>query len=267
MCACVCFAVCFPSLIAYKFGRKPILQEFKWMRAQWKVMAIGPTVPSMYLDKQVEDDTDYGLSLWKKEKEACNKWLQDKEAGSVVYISFGSVVNLSEEQTEEIARALKECNRYFLWVVRASEDKLPAGFTEEVTKSGKGLLVKWAPQLEVLAHEATGCFVTHCGWNSTLEGLSLGVPMVAFPQRSDQPTGAKYIEDVWVVGVRVRPGENNLVGREEVMRCIGEMMEGETRDKVMANVVKWKELAAQALLKGGSSDLNIDEFVAAIGAN
>lgn len=236
------------------------------MRSQWKsVLAIGPSVPSMYLDKQVEEDIDYGLSFWKKEDEVCSNWLQDKEAGSVVYISFGSVAKLSAEQTEEITWALKESNCNFLWVVRASEEStLPANFAEEVASSGKGLLVKWAAQLEVLSHEAIGCFVTHCGWNSTMEGLLLGVPMVAFPHWSDQPTNAKYIEEVWGVGARVRAGEKGLVGREEVLRCIREVMESETREKVMANAGKWKELAVKALMRGGSSDSDIDEIVAAI---
>ncbi|KAG5589098.1 hypothetical protein H5410_039612 [Solanum commersonii] len=52
-----------------------------------------------------------------------------------------------------------------------------------------------------------GCFLTHCGWNSTLESISLGVPMVAIPQWTDQPTNAKLVKDVWEIGVRAKQDE------------------------------------------------------------
>ncbi|KAJ6366650.1 hypothetical protein OIU77_003101 [Salix suchowensis] len=84
--------------------------------------------------------------------------------------------------------------------------------------SGKGVIVSWSPQLDVLAHRSVGCFITHCGWNSTLEALSLGVPMVAMPHWTDQPTNAKCIADVWQVGVRVKPNEKGIVTKEEVER-------------------------------------------------
>lgn len=234
------------------------------MREFWPVKAIGPTVPSMYVDNRVEGDKDYGLSLWKRQDAICNKWLQSKEAGSVVYVSFGSLAKLNAEQMEEIAWALHESNRHFLWVVRATEEsKLPAQFAE--SNVGKGLIVRWAPQLDVLANEAVGCFVTHCGWNSTLEGLSLGVPMVCFPQWSDQPTNAKYMEEVWEVGVRAMGDEGGVVWREEMKKCIEEVMVGEGRERMLSNPSKWRELAIQALDEGGSSDIDIEEFVAAIG--
>ncbi|MCD9559064.1 hypothetical protein HAX54_016793 [Datura stramonium] len=80
--------------------------------------------------------------------------------------------------------------------------------------------VNWSPQLDVLSHRAVGCFFTHCGWNSTLEAHSLGVPMVAMPQWSDQPTNAKFIRDVWQTGLRVKAGENGVVNRDEIAKCI-----------------------------------------------
>ncbi|KAJ6753863.1 GLUCOSYL/GLUCURONOSYL TRANSFERASES [Salix purpurea] len=105
--------------------------------------------------------------------------------------------------------------------------------------------------------------MTHCGWNSTLEALSLGVPMVAMPQWTDQPTNAKFVADVWQVGVRIKVGENGMVIREEIERCIKEvMMEGERRDAIRTNSEKWKKLARMAMDEGGSSDKNIEEFVA-----
>lgn len=230
------------------------------MRKIWPVKAIGPTVPSMFLDNRVEGDKDYGLSLWKKEDAVCMNWLQDKEVGTVVYVSFGSISSFSAEQMEEIASALIESGHYFLWVVRATEEnKLPCQF--EDTMGGKGLIVRWAPQLEILAHQGVGCFVTHCGWSSTLEGLSLGVPMVGVPYWSDQPTNAKYIEQVWGVGVRARADDKGVVRREEVKKCLEEVMRGARREEILRNATKWKSLALLALGEGGSSDKDIDEFV------
>ncbi|KAL2544532.1 UDP-glycosyltransferase 74E2 [Forsythia ovata] len=141
------------------------------------VKAIGPTIPSMYLDKRIQDDKDYGLSVFKPINNVCMKWLNKRASRSVVYVSFGSLAELGAEQMEELAHGLKTSNKYFLWVVRSSEEaKLPKNFSKETSK--KGLIVSWCPHLEVLAHEAIVCFITHCGWNSTLEALSLGVPLL-----------------------------------------------------------------------------------------
>ncbi|PQQ12784.1 UDP-glycosyltransferase 74E2-like [Prunus yedoensis var. nudiflora] len=107
-----------------------------------------------------------------------SQWLDLKKACTVVYVSFGSVANLEEKQMEELALGLKRSKTSFMWVVRESEiQKLPSNFEEQTSE--KGLVVNWCPQLQALAHRAIGCFMTHCGWNSTLEALSLGVPMVA----------------------------------------------------------------------------------------
>jgi pathogen-inducible salicylic acid glucosyltransferase len=162
---------------------------------------------------------------------------------------------------EELAWGLKRSDCYFLWVVRASEEsKMSKDFAEE--SSAKGLVVRWCSQLEVLAHEAVGCFVTHCGWNSSLEALSLGVPMVAMPQRTDQSTNAKYITDVWNMGVKAAVDEKEIARRETIESCIREILEGEKGKEIKRNASKWKELAKEAVEEGGSSDKNIDEFVA-----
>ena len=110
------------------------------------------------------------------------------------------MVPLTEEQTEELACGLTDSGITFLCVVRESEEaKLPNDFPRKTQKS---LVISWCQQLKVLSHEAIGCFVTHCGWNSTLETLSLGVPMVLMPLWSDQRSNAKIIKDVWKIGVR-----------------------------------------------------------------
>ncbi|XP_024024627.1 UDP-glycosyltransferase 74E2 isoform X2 [Morus notabilis] len=232
-----------------------------WAASQWPVKNIGPTIPSMYLDKRLQDDKDYGLSLFKPEAETCRKWLDSKDDKSVVYVAFGSLAALGEDQMEAIARGLKRSNRHFLWVVRETElKKLPSNFMEGTVE--KGLVVTWSHQLEVLAHKAVGCFVTHCSWNSTTEALSLGVPMVAIPQWSDQPTNAKFVMDVWRVGLRAKVDQRGLITSEEIELCIREVMEGERGLEIKRNSEKWKQLAKAAVDEGGSSDKNIEDFVA-----
>ncbi|XP_043714722.1 UDP-glycosyltransferase 74B1-like [Telopea speciosissima] len=226
----------------------------------WKGTLIGPMIPSAYLDGQIEGDRGYGASLWKPLDDKCKKWLELKPAGSVAYVSFGSMVALTPKQMEEIAWGLKESGIHFLWVVKESErGKLPQGFIEATEE--KGLVVTWCQQLELLENKAIGCFVTHCGWNSTLEALCLGVPMVGVPKFSDQYTNVKFIEEVWGVGVRAKEEEDGTVGREQLWFCLREVMNGKRSQEMRRNAVKCRELAKKAISEGGSSDNNINEFV------
>lgn len=228
--------------------------------------AIGPTIPSMYIDQRLKDDKEYGFSIFKPISDVCIKWLTERASRSVVYVSFGSLAQLEAEQMEELAQGLKTCNEYFLWVVRSSEEsKLPENLSEETSK--KGLIVSWCPQLEVLAHKATGCFITHCGWNSTLEALSLGVPLVAMPQWTDQSTNSKFIKDVWKIGIEAKIDERGIVERAEIVRCINHVMEGEEGEEIRTNAKKWKEIAREAIDEGGSSDKNIEEFISSLMSN
>ena len=108
--------------------------------------------------------------------------------------------------------------------------------------------------------------MTHCGWNSTLESLVLGVPMVAFPQWSDQGTNAKLIEDVWKIGVRVRVNKDGIVEGYEIKRCLElVVVDGERREAIRRNAKKWKELATEAAKEVGSSFNNLKAFVDEIG--
>ncbi|XP_004504205.1 flavonol 7-O-beta-glucosyltransferase UGT74F1 [Cicer arietinum] len=225
------------------------------------ILTIGPTVPSFYLDKEIPNDKDNDLNLFQLDSSAIN-WLNTKPEGSVIYVSFGSMVCFSIEQMKEIALGLIGSGLNFLWVVPNMEGKnISKELVEEISLSGKGLVVNWIPQLEVLSNKAIGCFVTHCGWNSTLEALCLGVPMVAIPQWTDQPMNAKFVEDVWKVGIRVLVYENGIVTREEIESCIREVMESEHGREMRINAKKWRELAIEAVSLGGSSDNNINEFV------
>jgi pathogen-inducible salicylic acid glucosyltransferase len=116
----------------------------------------------------------------------------------------------------------------------------------------------------VLTHEAVGCFVTHCGWNSTLEAVSIGVPLIAMPQWTDQVTNAKFIADVWKMGVRAVADEKEIVRSETIKNCIKELIETEKGSEIRKSALKWKNLAKSSFDEGGRSDKNIDEFVAAL---
>ncbi|KAI3881224.1 hypothetical protein MKX03_015929 [Papaver bracteatum] len=219
-------------------------EVLNWMAKSWRVRGIGPTLPSMYLEKGIEDDKDYGFHIFVPKRAECINWLNTKKSSSVIYVSFGSISIVKQQQIEEIAMALLECKHNFLWV--------------------KGLITRWCPQLEVLSHPAVGCFVTHCGFNSTLEGLSLGVPMIALPQWTDQPMNAKCIEDLWGVGMRPKVDEEGIFRKMEIELCISEIMEGEKGKEIKESASKWKEMAKEAVDEGGSSHNNIAEFVAQV---
>ncbi|XP_019156422.1 PREDICTED: UDP-glycosyltransferase 74E1-like isoform X1 [Ipomoea nil] len=230
----------------------------KWMRSKWAVKTIGPLVPSMYLKDSKEED--HRISFFKPHSQACMDWLSMRQSNSVVYVSFGSIASLTQQQMAEIATALAQSNHYFLWVVRESEEtKLPKDFKSKISE--KGLVVKWCPQLQVLSHGAIACFMTHCGWNSALEALTLGVPMIVVPQWADQPMNAKYVVDVWEIGVRPKANQKGIVTKIEIQACIHEVMEEEKGKRLKRNAVKWKGLAEEALLEGGSSHSTIEHFI------
>ncbi|KAK9146167.1 hypothetical protein Sjap_006070 [Stephania japonica] len=252
------------------------VEVVEWMETIFPLRTIGPTIPLMYLDKRIDDDKEYDINLYDVDGTICMNWLNQKPHGSVIYASFGSMANLSAEQTEELSYALKQVRNdpnnnnnnnkyYFLWVVRTplEQNKLPRDFQQEMSQKGN-LFIKWSPQLKVLAHEALGCFVTHCGWNSTLEALCLGVPMVGVPQWTDQPMDAKLVEDYWRVGVRARVDDHDTLRisrREEIERCVREVVEGERGREMKREALKWRSLAKEAVSVGGSTDRNIDEFI------
>ncbi|XP_074366179.1 UDP-glycosyltransferase 74E2-like [Apium graveolens] len=238
-------------------------EVIQWMSKHLRLRAIGPTIPSKYLNNQktVEDETDTGLQMFKANIDSCMNWLNDQQDHSVIYVSFGSMAQLDDVQMQELTYGIKQSGKHFLWVVRASEEgKLPKGFMEET--SGKGLVVQWCSQMEVLAHKALGCFVTHCGWNSTLEALCLGVPMVAIPIWTDQGTNAKFVADVWRIGVKVDIDKNGVFKGEMVEHCIREVMDGEKGKEIKKTSKRWMEMAREAVREGGSSDMSINEFVA-----
>ncbi|KAH6786585.1 hypothetical protein C2S52_006137 [Perilla frutescens var. hirtella] len=226
----------------------------EWMASRWPIKTVGPTFLLQQKDDKLSNQT---ISLFQAKHDSYKEWLDSREIGSVVYVSFGSIASLDKEQMEELALGLIKSNCYFLWVVRSSEmDKLPENFNSE-----KGLIAEWCNQPEVLAHRALACFMSHCGWNSTLEALSYGVPLIAMAQWVDQTTNAKFVEDVWGVGVGIRVGQNGIIGREEIAMCIEQVVGGERSIELKRNACRFKKLANEAVEYGGTSANNIQHFI------
>uniref|UniRef100_A0A2P2PIL0 Uncharacterized protein n=1 Tax=Rhizophora mucronata TaxID=61149 RepID=A0A2P2PIL0_RHIMU len=189
-------------------------------------------------------------------------WLDEQAAKSVMYVSFGSIAAINEVQFLEVAWGLYNSKQPFLWVVRPGLvqgkewlESLPDGFAEDL--NGRGHIVKWAPQLEVLAHPAVGAFWTHSGWNSTLESICEGVPMICMPCFTDQRVNARYVCDVWRVGLQL---ENGLE-RGQIERTIKRLMV-EREGKDMRNrILLLKEMANFCVREGGSSCQSLDNLV------
>ncbi|GAA0171420.1 transferase [Lithospermum erythrorhizon] len=201
-----------------------------------------------------------------KPDDSCIEFLDSKPQSSVVYVSFGTHVYLKQEQIDEIAHGLLSSELLFLWVMKPPKNGLephvlPEGFLDKVGDKGK--IVKWSNQEEVLAHPSIACFVTHCGWNSTMEALANGVPLLLFPQWGDQVTNAKYLVDVFKVGVLVCRGEaeHTIITRDEIEKCLFEATKGLKASEMRDNALKWKNMAEEAVAEGGSSGRNILAFI------
>ncbi|KAJ4749603.1 Glycosyltransferase [Rhynchospora pubera] len=203
----------------------------------------------------------------------CLDWLDQQPKSSVLFVSFGSGGTLSMKQTTELAFGLEASGQRFLWVVRCPSDKdmaaffdaqspddplnyLPDGFVERTADRGM-VVPSWAPQVKVLAHVATGGFLSHCGWNSTLESVSQGVPMITWPLYAEQRMNAVMLVDGAGIALRPVTQEDGLVERGDVATVVKELMDGE-RGKVARHKVKeLQEAAISALSPEGSSHFDL----------
>nr|WIW42811.1 UDP-glycosyltransferase [Nicotiana tabacum] len=223
------------------------------------VYSIGPL---HLLVKHVDDEKLKGLgsSLWKEEPE-CIQWLDTKEPNSVVYVNFGSITVMTPNQLIEFAWGLANSQQIFLWIIRpdivaGDTAILPPEFVEE-TKN-RGMLASWCPQEEVLSHSAIGGFLTHGGWNSTLQSISSGVPMICWPFFAEQQTNCWFSVTKWDVGMEI----DNNVKRDEVESLVRELMVGDKGKKLKEKAMEWKKLAEIAATKhSGSSYVNIEKVV------
>lgn len=227
------------------------------------VYTIGPLVSEFILGENEKNNVS--MNMWNAE-DSCIDWLDNKPNSSVIYIAFGSIIELKQKEVDNIAMALKNSKKSFLWVIKPKlkgyekdATKLPIGFLEET--NGRGLVVTWCQQEKVLSHPALACFMTHCGWNSTVESVSSGVPLIGYPFWLDQPTIAKIIVKEFGNGVTLNFEVNEVPSVEEIERCIKEIMDGPNAKEIKNKAIEMKEIARKALVEGGSSDKSIDQFV------
>ncbi|CAI9089918.1 OLC1v1024570C1 [Oldenlandia corymbosa var. corymbosa] len=220
--------------------------------------------PLNLLEEQVNDEDEtlavLGSNLWKEEPE-CLDWLDRKDPKSVVYVNFGSITVMTFEQLVEFAWGLANSQTSFLWIIRpdlVSGDSaiLPPEFLEEVKE--RGLLVRWCPQEQVLKHKSVGGFLTHNGWNSTLESISYGVPMICWPFFADQQTNCWACRTQWGIGMEI----DNNVKRDEVESLVRELMVGEKGEDMKSKSLYWKNKAGEAAKSAsGSSCSNLEKLI------
>uniref|UniRef100_A0A2N9HIM4 Glycosyltransferase N-terminal domain-containing protein n=1 Tax=Fagus sylvatica TaxID=28930 RepID=A0A2N9HIM4_FAGSY len=199
-------------------------------------------------------------SFWSEDL-TCLSWLDKQPVGSVIYVAFGSTSIHNQQQFEELAFGLELIGQPFLWVVRSDIINGPLsefldGFKTRIID--RGYIVEWACQEKVLAHPSTACFLSHCGWNSTLEGISMGVPFLCWPYFADQFHNKSYICDAWKVGLGLNPDENGLITRHEINTKIKTLL---FDDGIKTNALKLKEMAKKSVTEGGSSFKNFKSFI------
>lgn len=207
------------------------------------------------------------------------RWLDVQPPNSVIYVSFGTTTTFRDEQIKELAIGLEKSQQRFIWVARAADigdvfgdeakiADLPNGFEERM--EGRGLVVRgWAPQLEILGHFATGGFMSHCGWNSSIESISMGVPMATWPMHSDQPRNASLIIHDLRIGLVVNDWDrrdelvSSVVVEDVVRRLIGSR-EG---DEMRKRAAELAENVRRSVAEGGQSHKETESFISYIRRN
>ncbi|XVF01299.1 hypothetical protein REPUB_Repub04eG0076000 [Reevesia pubescens] len=231
-----------------------------------KVWHVGPV---SLCNKNNEDKAERG-NVASIDKHECLRWLDSKKPNSVLYICFGSMFRSSAAQLNEIAMGLEASGQNFIWVVGKvnNEDKeewLPERFEDSI--EGKGLIIRgWAPQILILDHEAIGGFMTHCGWNSTIESITAGVPMVTWPRYAEQFSNEKLVVDILKIGVSIGAKEwcrwaddtKFTVTKEDIQGAVSRLMVGDEAEQMRNRASELKDMGMRAVEKGGSSysDLN-----------
>ncbi|KAJ0667265.1 putative 7-deoxyloganetic acid glucosyltransferase [Helianthus annuus] len=200
---------------------------------------------------------DQAGHFW-QEDSTCLAWLDQQPVSSVIYVAFGSFTMLNQTQFEELAHGLELSNRPFLWVVRPGMTKetttdYPDGYIERIGSRGK--ILSWAPQQKVLSHPSVACFMSHCGWNSTLEGVTNGVPFLCWPYFADQFHNETYICDIWKNGLGLEKDEADIITRREIMSKVEKLLSDKTFK------VKASDIKETVTSKGGCSHKNLNILI------
>ncbi|XP_047312493.1 UDP-glucosyltransferase 29-like [Impatiens glandulifera] len=194
------------------------------------------------------------------------EWLDKKEKGSTVLVSFGSECYLSREEREEMAYGLEQSMVNFIWVLRfpmeeniiSIEKSIPEGFLKRVGERGL-VIEKWVPQTRILAHENTGGFISHCGWGSITEAIGFGVPVIAMPMQYDQPINARVVVNAGVGVEVIRNGDEGF-NRVEIARVIREVL---LKDEGKEIRKKAKEMKEKIIMQGDDQEIDgvVKEFI------
>ncbi|KAK7264549.1 hypothetical protein RJT34_32158 [Clitoria ternatea] len=236
--------------------------------------------PASLVRKSIQEKTERGHKSVVSADD-CLTWLNSKPDRSVLYICFGSLCHFPDNQLHEIARGIDASGHGFIWVVpekkgkeeESEEEKekwLPKGFEERNRE--KGMVIRgWAPQLLILNHRAVGAFLTHCGWNSTVEAVTAGVPMVTWPVHGEQFYNEKLVTEVRGVGVEVGATEwgsigfgerEKLVSRECIEKAVRRLMDGgDEAHEIRRRAQEFGKKARDAVREGGSSYNNLTALI------
>lgn len=206
----------------------------------------------------------------------CLEWLDKQAPKSVIYVSFGTTVTMADEQIEELAIGLEKSEQKFIWVLRDADKgdifsgegrrvELPKGYEERVL--GVGMVVRdWVPQVEILAHTSIGGFVSHCGWNSCMESISNGVPILAWPMHSDQPMNVVLVTQIWRVGLVIKEWSEReeLVSSSKIEKFVKILMVSEEGDEIRKRANELGGTIRQSKDEGGVSRMEMDSLIAHI---
>ncbi|KAK4485441.1 hypothetical protein RD792_008081 [Penstemon davidsonii] len=231
-----------------------------------KLFAIGPFNPISLLGTKNQENN----------QNKCLLWLDKQEPNSVLFVSFGTTSSLSDEQINEIAIGLEKSEHKFIWVLRDADKgdvfegeirtaPLPEGYEERVKE--RGIIVRdWAPQLEILGHGSTGGFISHCGWNSCMESISMGVPIGAWPMHSDQPGNAVLVTKVLRIGVEVKDWarREEIIDSIKVEKVVRRLMGSEEGDEIRKRAKELGEIVRESVVDGGDTKKEMDSFIAHI---
>ncbi|CAN1150048.1 7-deoxyloganetin glucosyltransferase [Linum perenne] len=266
----IVFNFCMKELARIPEGSAVIMNTFDLLEK--KVLAyLSPICPNLLtlgplnlLVHQVVGDKLENIStnLWTEHSESL-QWLDSQEHNSVLYVNFGSITVMTPEQLTEFAWGLANSGKPFLWVIRpdlisnnsAGTLSVPAKFVEQTT--GRGLLAGWCNQEQVLKHPSIGGFLSHMGWNSTMESLSNGLSMICWPFFVDQQTNCFYACEEWGIGMEIDPD----VKREEVEKLVREVMGGGKGKEMKRKAIEWKVKAEEATKLDGSSFKSMEKLI------
>ncbi|KAF8398336.1 hypothetical protein HHK36_017263 [Tetracentron sinense] len=239
-------------------------KQFSLNKRKWAVGPLNPVVLSG--------------SRNSNRRHECLEWLDKQAPRSVLYISFGTTTSMPDDQIIELAMGLERSNQRFIWVLRdaahrgdiyageeARKAQLPNGYEEKI--EGVGLIVReWAPQLEILAHPSTGGFLSHCGWNSCIESISMGVSIVAWPMHSDQPRNTTLVTEVLRIGVIVREWaqRDELVSSAMIENAINKLMASEEGEGMKRRAEELGGAVRESMSEGGTSRVELESFIAHI---